>query len=163
MCSDGSRFLVLPTPPEGLRHWRLADAGALEAAWADASVRLWNPPPASADAPSWIMRCEERWAFRLSVDFVIDVDGEVAGEVGLRNFTADPDRAELGVWVASTHRRRGLAQRSVEAVVGWARAELDLAQIWCRTSVDNQVAQTLFQSVGWQRLGTADDHVVWAI
>ena len=154
---------MLPTPPDGLRHWRLADAPALEAAWADPTIRLWNPPPDSADATSWIMRCEERWSLRLSVDFVIDVDGEVGGEVGLRNFTTDPDRAELGVWVGSQHRGRGLGVRSVEAVTEWAQDGLGLAQLWCRTAAGNHQAIGLFEKAGWDRLGEVDGKILWAI
>lgn len=153
---------MLPPPPDGLRHWRLADAPALEAAWADPTIRLWNPPPESADAASWIMRCGERWSLRLSVDFVIDVAGEVAGEVGLRNFTTDPDRAELGIWVAESHRRNGIGVKSVASVTGWAREELGLAQVWCRTATSNARAQGLFSRAGWDRLGEVDDHILWA-
>jgi [ribosomal protein S5]-alanine N-acetyltransferase len=153
---------VLPTPPEGLRHWRLADAPALAAAWADPSIRLWNPPPDDADAPSWILRCEERWSLRLSLDFVIDVGGDVAGEVGLRNFTDDPSRAELGVWVAPDQRREGLAARCVEATTTWAHDHLDLRQVWCRTAPTNEAATGLFDSLGWTRLGESDGRTIWA-
>lgn len=153
---------MLPDPPDGVRHWRLADAPALEAAWADPGIRLWNPPPEHADAASWISRCEERWSLRLSVDFVIDVDGEVAGEVGLRNFTSDPARAELGVWVAEGHRGRGLARSSVSSVTGWAREVLDLEQVWCRTAPGNERASALFTALGWTRLGDADGRTIWS-
>lgn len=153
---------MLPQPPEGLRHWRLADAPALEAAWADPAVRVWNPPPPDADATSWISCTEERWALRLSLDFVIDVDGEVAGEVGLRNFTEEPARAELGIWLGSRYRQRGLATRSVAAVASWAVEELGIAQVWARSHVDNADARGLFERTGWQRLGVTDDRVIWA-
>ena len=153
---------MLPTPPEGLRHWRLTDAAALEAAWADPSLRLWNPPPVQADAASWISRCEERWTLGLSLDFVIDAGGDAVGEVGLRNFTSEPDRAELGVWVAEGHRTRGLASSAVAAVTAWAHDELCLDQLWCRTSPDNDAANALFRSAGWRRLGERTGTAIWA-
>lgn len=153
---------MLPPAPEGLRHWRLADAPALTAAWGDPTVRLWNPPPDHADAASWISRCEERWTLRLSVDFVIDVGGDVGGEVGLRNLTTDPDRAELGVWVAADHRRSGLGSTAVTRVVEWGRDHLSLQQVWCRTSRDNTAAVALFEGLGWDRLGETQGKVVWA-
>ncbi len=153
---------MLPTPPDGLRHWRLADAPALTAAWADESIRLWNPPPVEADAPSWIMRCDERWSLRLSLDFVIDVDGDVVGEVGLRNFTDDPDRAELGVWIAPAQRRDGLAGRSVASATTWAHEHLTLDQVWCRTAATNGPAAALFASLGWNRLGTSHGQTIWS-
>ncbi|MDZ7674193.1 MAG: GNAT family N-acetyltransferase [Acidimicrobiales bacterium] len=152
---------MLPRPPEGLRHWRLTDAPRLAAAWADPSVRLWNPPPADADAASWISRSAERWSLRLSVDFVIDVGGDVAGEVGLRNFTDGPARAELGVWVAAGHRGSGLAARSVRATTDWAFDQLALDQVWCRTDPANAAACRLFEGNGWNRLGESGGKVVW--
>lgn len=154
--------MALPTPPEGLRHWRLPDAPALTAAWNDPALRLWTPPPADADAASWISCCEKRWALGLSIDFVIDVGGEVAGEVGLRNFTDGPDRAELGVWVAAGHRRAGLASQAVDRMASWATTELGLAQVWCRTAAGNDAAIALFGDLGWHRLGESDGHVVWS-
>ena len=153
---------MLPTPPEGLRHWRLTDAASLEEAWADPSLRLWNPPPAQADAASWISRCEERWTLGLSLDFVIDVDGVAAGEVGLRNFTSDPERAELGVWVAESHRTQGLASSAISAATSWAHAELDLEQLWARTHVDNEAANALFAHVGWRSLGERTGTRIWS-
>ena len=153
---------MLPTPPEGLRHWRLADAPALAAAWADPRVRLWNPPPGDADPASWIMRCEERWTLRLSVDFVIDVGGAVGGEVGLRNFTREPDRAELGVWVGEAHRRLGRGTAAVQSVTDWAHRELALDQLWARTAPANEAALALFDGAGWRRLGERADHVIWS-
>lgn len=99
---------------------------------------------------------------RLSVDFVIDVDGSVGGEVGLRNFTSDPDRAELGVWVDGAHRQSGIGLRSIVTATDWARDELGLAQVWCRTSPANEPAHRLFARAGWDRLGDLGEYVVWA-
>ncbi len=107
------------------------------------------------------MRCEERWSLRLSLDLVIDVDGGVAGEVGLRNFTDDPARAELGVWVAPEERRGGLAGRSVTSATAWAHEELGLEQVWSRTAIGNDAATALFTSLGWNRLGDSDGLAVW--
>lgn len=153
---------MLPDPPEGLRHWRLADADALERAWADPVIRLWTPPPEDADAASWIMRCEERWSLGLSLDLVIDVDGAVAGEIGFRNFTSEPDRAEVGIWVGERYRGSGLGRERLEAAGEWAHDELGLAQLWCRTAPDNGAAQALFGSVGWDRLGEHEGRVIWS-
>lgn len=153
---------MLPNPPEGLRHWRLADAPALGAAWSDERVRLWNPPPASADPASWISRCDERWSLRLSLDFVIDVDGDVGGEIGLRNFTDDPARAELGVWVADGHRRRGLGAGAVARIAAWAPEVVGLEQLWCRTRPDNEAAIGLFTAAGWRPLGERDGYRIWS-
>ncbi|HEY1118747.1 MAG TPA: GNAT family N-acetyltransferase [Acidimicrobiales bacterium] len=151
---------MLPTPPEGLRHWRPDDAPSLEAAWSDPDIARWNPPPASLDAAAWIAGVDDRWARRLALDLVITPG--VAGEVGLTGFTTDPARAELGVWVAPPHRRAGLATRAVRAVTTWALTELGLDQLWARTDPANTPAGALFDGLGWDRLGTSGGRTIWS-
>lgn len=155
---------MLPTPPEGLRHWRAEDADALAAAWTDPDIARWSPPPADLDPATWIAGAEARWDRRLALDVVIvgSPPTEVAGEIGLRGFTTAPARAELGVWVAAPHRRRGLAARAVRTTTAWALAELGLDQLWARTDPANAAAGALFASLGWDRLGTADGMAIWS-
>jgi [ribosomal protein S5]-alanine N-acetyltransferase len=160
---------VLPSPPEGLRHWRPDDAPALAAAWADPDIARWSPPPAGADPAAWIARVEARWDRRLALDLVILPPDErarpaarVGGEVGLRGFSTDPARAELGVWVAAEHRRGGVASRAVAAVTAWALTDLGLDQLWARTDPANAAAVALFDRLGWHRLGTADGKAIWS-
>ncbi len=158
---------MLPTPPEGLRHWRAGDAGALQSAWNDPAITRFNPPPQNQDAGAWIEGVEQRWAQKLALDLVIDADGVVAGEVGLHNFTDDPPRAELGVWVGERFRRQGHARRAVAALARWALAPapgdgLGLEQVWARTDTDNEAAQALFRDLGWQRLGTHAGNTIWS-
>ncbi len=164
---------MLPTPPEGLRHWRADDAPALDAAWADPDIARWNPPPDGLDAAAWIAGVAERWERRLALDLVIvppderadrraraagrheATDPPVAGEVGLAGFTTDPARAELGVWVAAPHRRTGVAVDAVRSVTRWALDAdgLALDQLWARTDPANAAAEALFAQLGWDRLG----------
>ena len=173
---------MLPTAPEGLRHWRPDDAPALAAAWADPSISRWNRPPADLDAARWIAGVEDRWARRLALDLVIvppaqradrrvggpggheraDPSAGVAGEVGLSGFTRDPARAELGVWVAAEHRGRGLATDAVHTATRWALTELGLDQLWARTDPANAPAVALFERLGWQRLGEAEGRTIWS-
>jgi RimJ/RimL family protein N-acetyltransferase len=153
---------VLPTPPDGLRHWRPDDAPALEAAWSDSEISRWNRTPVGLDAAVWIAGVEQRWARRLALDLVIDgPDGIVAGEVGLSRFTNDPPRAELGVWVAEPHRGSGLATDAVRALTSWA-LDLGLEQLWARTDPENTAAQALFAGLGWDRLGTSAGSTIWS-
>lgn len=171
---------MLPTPPEGLRHWRPEDAPALEAAWSDPAVVRWSSPPPGLDALTWIAGAEDRWARRLALDLVIEAPGTeradrrgrvagcperadpLAGEVGFSGFTSDPARAELGVWVAAAHRGADVATRAVGAVTAWALTELHLEQLWARTDPANAPARALFARLGWHRLGEAGGNVIWS-
>lgn len=172
---------MLPTPPEGLRHWRPDDAPVLAAAWVDPTITRWNQPPDGLDAATWIAGTEVRWARRLALDLVIVAPDELAdrrvrvggdreradppaGEVGLATFSSGPARAELGVWIAGGHRRNGLATAAVRTVARWALDPdgLGLDQLWARTDPSNVAAQALFERVGWDRLGSSGGMSIWS-
>lgn len=169
---------VLPPPPDGLRHWRRQDAPALVAAWQDPTIvadraALDRSTLDRAAAVHWIDGVERRWHDRSALDLVITSavvdedtgDPGVIGEVGLANFTDEPPRAELGVWVVAERRRQGVAGRAVRRVTVWAFEELGLVQLWARTSARDRRAAALFTSLGWRRLGgTGGDArtVAWA-
>ena len=151
-----------PEPPAGLRWWHGDDAPALTAAWADPTITRWNPVPDGIDAATWIGACTARRAAGVAYDLVIERDGAVAGEVGLRNITRDPDRAELGFWVGADHRRAGVGAGAVAAVAEWALTELDLTQVWARTDPANDAAAATLRRAGFDRLGERSGTVLWA-
>ncbi len=84
-----------------LRPWQVADAPALVAAWADPEIQRWTGVPDRRDlaaAERWIAGDEERRRRDLSLDLVVERDGEVAGEVGLSSIdrVAAPPRSAGG-------------------------------------------------------------------
>jgi RimJ/RimL family protein N-acetyltransferase len=130
-----------------LRPWRAEDAPALVAAWADDEIRRHTavpPDPSLAYAERWIAGEPERRRRGLAVDLVIDVDGAVAGEVGL-DLTGD--EPELGYWVAAPHRGQGLATAGVGLLVGWAFANLPIDRIVARPT--NDASQHVLERAGY--------------
>lgn len=133
------RPLPLPDPPltDGavrLRPWRVEDAAALAAAWADPEVQRWTAVPArrtEADATRWIAGEAERRRRGLALDLVVSPAGEeddsVLGEVGLGPIDWAAGRADLGWWVASAARGRGVASRAAVLLATWTVRELRLA------------------------------------
>jgi RimJ/RimL family protein N-acetyltransferase len=127
--------LPLPEPPlaDGelrVRPWRAEDAAALALAWADPEVARWTGVPAACDeaaARRWIDGDAARRAAGRSLDLVVEVDGAVAGEVGLvgPGLLRPGASVEIGWWVGPAHRGRGLATRAVRLVAAWAVEELD--------------------------------------
>ena len=99
----------------GLRPWSIQDAPALAAAWSAPIIRLWLEPPAVdvASARKWIEGAEQRRHAGLALDLVVDVDGEVAGEVGFSSFDSNRRAALVGYWIAEGHQGCGLASRAV--------------------------------------------------
>ena len=71
-------------------------------------------------AERWITGDEERRRRDLSVDLVVEREGEVAGEVGLSSIDRAAARADVGWWTAPAHRRQGVASAAAALIVQWA-------------------------------------------
>jgi RimJ/RimL family protein N-acetyltransferase len=153
--------LPLPDPslvdgPVRLRPWAPDDAPALAAAWADPEVACWTGVPPVRDeaaARRWIEGDAARRAARLSLDLVVEVEGQVAGEVGLSGFAGAGDPAEIGWWTGPHHRRRGLATTAVRLLAAWAVGPLGLAGIEARCHPDNPASGAVAHAAGF----TLDD------
>jgi ribosomal-protein-alanine N-acetyltransferase len=135
----------------GLRPWRLDDAPALVAAWADPEIQRWAGVPERRDraaAERWIAGDAARRAAWLSLDLVIDHDGEVAGEVGLAAFDRSAGTAEIGWWTAPGHRGRGVASAAATLVVGWATTDLALRSVRARCDPANAASLAVARRSG---------------
>jgi len=162
--------IPLPAPPlsEGvlrLRPWSLDEAPALVAAWADPEVARWTSVPSRCDeafARHWIEGDEQRRAGGLSLDLVIDVGGQVVGEVGLSGLDALAGRADIGWWIAADHRRRRYAVRAVRLVASWA-VELALVEaLVARCHPDNPGSSAVAELAGFvERTPAADGTRMW--
>lgn len=117
----------LPIPPLdatadvsfSLRAWRITDAADLAAAWQDPELTRWLDPPTSdvVGARRWIVGEPARRESATALDLVIDVEGNVAGEVGLSHFDRARRAGLVGYWVHPDHRGGGLACAAL-AIVG---------------------------------------------
>ncbi len=160
--------LPLPDPPIRtprllLRAWQPDDADALVAAWADPEVRRWTGVPERPDratAAAWIGRTPALRDAGRSLDLVIDVDGAVAGEVGVVVATDDERRSgEIGWWLAPDHRGRGLASEAVDAFTGWllGPAGPDVAEVVARCATANPRAGRVAAAAGFHHEPASGD------
>jgi RimJ/RimL family protein N-acetyltransferase len=151
----------LPDPPLSgagfvLRPWSVVDAAVLALAWADPEVARWTGVPARPDeatARRWITGDADRRARGLSLDLVIDVDGSVAGEVGLAAIDVATRSAEIGWWVAPTHRGRGLATAAAGVVASWAVEELCIDHVLARCALGNPASGGVARAAGFHPVG----------
>lgn len=164
------RPIPLPDPPlqEGaleLRPWRPGDGEALASAWADPEVARWTGVPASADpdaAERWISGEADRRSRGLALDLVIEVEGEVAGEVGLVNVDGEPGTAEIGWWVAPEHRGKGVAAAAADLVASWAVEELSIVTVVARCHRSNPGSSRVAKAAGFERRDLEGDLEVWS-
>jgi RimJ/RimL family protein N-acetyltransferase len=127
----------LPDPPlrSGalvLRPWRIDDAPALVAAWADREIQRWTAVPPVRDlayAQQWIAGDAERRRRELSLDLVVEREGVVAGEVGLSAIDRAAGTAEIGWWTAAGHRGQGVASTAVALLARWTEAVLGCSPV----------------------------------
>ena len=168
--NGGGRPLRLPDPPLAdalvkLRPWRPADAPTLAEAWADPEVARWTGVPAIADeaaARRWIGGDEERRRRGLSLDLVVEVGTELAGEVGLAGFDASGS-AEIGWWVGSAHRGRGVATAAARLLAAWAPEALGLASVVARCHPDNPASGAVARAAGFELVSATPEVEVWRL
>lgn len=135
-----------------LRPWHEADAPALAAAWSDPEIARWTGVPAQRDAASalrWIRGDDDRRAHGLSLDLVLEVDGAIAGEVGLVGIDVVTRTAEIGWWVAPAHRGQGLASRAAALLAGWAIEELCVDTVLARCATANPPSGAVARAAGF--------------
>jgi len=148
--------IPLPDPPlrSGrllLRAWRLEDAPALVAAWADEEIQRWTAVPERRDlaaAEHWIAGDDARRARELSLDLVVQRDGHVAGEVGLSGLNRRRGTVEIGWWTMDRYRGQGLATAAATLLTAWARAALGVDEVVARCDRDNPAAIAVARKAG---------------
>jgi [ribosomal protein S5]-alanine N-acetyltransferase len=145
--------LVWGDPVLTLRPWGLEDASALVAAWADPEIQRWTDVPEPRDLPAarrWIAGDEVRRRRWLSLDLVVECDGQVAGEVGLASFDRGSGTAEAGWWTASGARGRGVASGAATVLVAWALSELGLTRLVARCPSGNPASVAVARRAGFE-------------
>lgn len=161
--------LVLPDPPLAdaelaLRPWRVADAEALAAAWRDPSVARWTGVPPTVDlatAVRWIDGEAARRQQGLALDLVIELAGDLVGEVGLARIDAERRAAEIGWWVGEPWRGRGIATRSTALVATWAVRSLGIQTLVARCHPGNPASGRVAAAAGFERRAASGEHELW--
>lgn len=137
-----------------LRTWRLDDADALAGAWSDDEVARWTAVPdetTPAAARRWITGDPTRLEAGRALDLVIctPADESVHGEVGLGPIDWSRRAAEVGYWVDSRCRGRGLATTALRMLTDWAVAELSLRLLVARCHPDNPASRAVAEQAGY--------------
>ena len=127
------RLRALADSPDAFGSTLAAEAGRPDAEWAR---RL----ASSADA-------------RVSLPLVAELGGELIGLAWGRIDASAPDVAALyQMWVAPTHRGRGVGQKLLEAVIAWATAQ-NAASLELGVTCGDSPARRLYERTGFKPLG----------
>jgi ribosomal-protein-alanine N-acetyltransferase len=88
-------------------------------------------------------------------------DGSFLGTTLLFGFEAG-GRAEIGFWLGSNARGRGLGKATIELTLRWGFEELGVRRIEGLTAPDNQLSQRAMARAGMVRQPDRDGFVVYA-
>lgn len=87
--------------------------------------------------------------------------GEVpAGTIDVFNLDVRNRRAEVGVFVDSRHRGKGVGETALQIVKRYAKTVLGLHQIYAIVACSNQVARDAFRSAGFVESAHLADWIV---
>ena len=90
---------------------------------------------------------------QLRLMITLSSDGTPVGTVDFINFDPLNNRAELGLFIASEHRGRGLGREALELLTAYARDHIGLRQLYVFIALDNEVCLKLFEDYGYRRAG----------
>jgi ribosomal-protein-alanine N-acetyltransferase len=131
-----------------LRPYTEADAPALTGLCQDPEVqrRIDLPAPyGPANALEYILGVQTARA-------IVDArNGELMGSIGWR--TVDQENVQIGYWVGSAFRRRGIATRALRMLSRWALTELATGRAQLLAEPDNRASQRVAEKAGFQREG----------
>lgn len=86
-------------------------------------------------------------------------DRTPVGTVDFLNFDPLNNRAELGLFIATEQRGKGLGRQALELLTTYAREHLGLRQIYVFIALDNEVCLNLFEDFGYRRAGVLQSWV----
>jgi RimJ/RimL family protein N-acetyltransferase len=92
---------------------------------------------------------------------ILREDGSFLGTTLLFGFEPG-GRAEVGFWLGSAARGRGLGKATIELTLRWGFEELGATRIEGLTAPDNKLSQRAMASAGMVRLPDRDGFVVYA-
>lgn len=97
-----------------------------------------------------------------SVRLIAEEGGSPVGMVDLYDISAIHQRAEVGIYVVRSMRRKGVGRALLEQLERYSLEKLSLIHLSARTIADNEIANRLFlgagylhvgQLPGWQKVG----------
>ena len=148
--------------PFVIRPARPRDAGPLVALAGDVAA---EPEGWLISDGGWRTAVDERRylrALRRYSDAAVYVAESEDGIVGRLSLGRDPHPAsrhvaDLGLMVASTHRRRGIGRALLEQAVAWARG-VGVRKLELHVFPHNEAAIALYESFGFRREGYRKAH-----
>lgn len=90
----------------------------------------------------------------------VDADTQATiGCIDLLHFNPHDHHAEIGMLIAPAYRGQGYGRPVVEALLLFARNNLQLHQVYCEIAVSNQPCLAIYDALGFVRQGVRTDWI----
>jgi ribosomal-protein-alanine N-acetyltransferase len=146
---DGSSGLVL-------RPWRTEDSPRLRAAFQDPAIQFWHTRTISNNeeaealindyAQDWQAESRANWA-------VVSLADELLGRVSLNPMKLEDGEAEIGYWMNSAARGRGVAVDAVNLLIAWS-FDVGFHRLIIHHSTTNLASCSVARKAGFDLEGT---------
>ena len=90
---------------------------------------------------------------RLMIDKKESGQNETIGSIDLFDFDPSNKRAGIGILINDNEQNKGYASEALELVISYCFSTLQLHQIYCNISADNQVSLQLFKKHNFNSVG----------
>jgi ribosomal protein S18 acetylase RimI-like enzyme len=105
----------------------------------------------------WLAR-SKRWAGDTAIGCLAIDSHHPVGILLCTMDERDPTRAEaISMWVAPTHRRRGVGQMLIDAIVNWCRKK-DVQMLTLMVTNSNAVALAFYRRLGFEMTGRTEPY-----
>ena len=142
-----------------LRTFRLDDVPGVVAACRDPLTQAFTRVPYpydDDDAREFIVGAASRRMIGESLDLAVAAsdDDRLLGAIGLIIDRHDPDRAEIGYWIAPLERGQGIAGRALALLSAWAVTDGRFARIDLQAALANTASIRVAERCGFVREAT---------
>ncbi len=105
------------------------------------------------DAKEWVRKNlkEGRKKKPAEMNFVIDINGEVAGGIGLSEIKGH--QAEVGYWIASKYRNKGITTLALKKVTKFGFKKIKLRRIYACVFLFNKPSMKVLKKNGYKLEG----------
>ncbi len=121
-----------------------------------------HPDYSLNDSEEFISKCEEAWEDKTTFAFAIfkKSSDRFLGGVGLNQISLQNNFANLGYWVRSGQRNRGIATAAVRLLSEFGFEELGLTRIEIVIAVGNVASERVAENAGALREGVLRNRII---
>lgn len=95
------------------------------------------------DTQNYIEHCLHRYYKVEEISFVIIMDENIVGRIGLHHIDINNKHAEIGYWLTEKAQGRGVVSKSCKTIITYGFKELDLHRIEIKAAAENLKSQAI--------------------